>query len=63
MRQIPGWKLFHLRDAIVPVISPVFRSKPEMIWNCQKVSLVNYRIDSPEDDGNENMFISHLLVE
>lgn len=63
MRQIPGWKMFHLRDAIVPDISPVFRSKPEMIWNRQKVSLVNYRIDSPENDGNENVFISHLLVE
>ena len=63
MRQIPGWKMFHLRDAIVPDISPVFRSKPEMIWNRQKVSLVNYRIDSSEDDGNENVFISHLLVE
>ena len=63
MRQIPGWNMFHLRDAIVPDISPVFRSKPEMIWNRQKVSLVNYRIDSPENDGNENVFISHLLVE
>lgn len=63
MRQIPGWNMFHLRDAIVPDISPVFRSKPEMIWNRQKVSLVNYRIDSSEDDGNENVFISHLLVE
>lgn len=63
MREIPDWNMFHLRDAIVPDISPVFRSKPEMIWNRQKVSLVNYRIDSPEDDGNENVFISQLLVE
>lgn len=63
MRQIPDWNMFHLRDAIVPDISPVFRSKPEMIWNHQKVSLVNYRIDSPEDSGNENVFIAQLLVE
>ncbi len=63
MREIPGWTMFHLRDAIVPDISPVFRSKREMIWNHQKVSLINYRIDSPDDDGNENVFISQLLVE
>lgn len=63
MHQIPGWKMFHLRDAVIPDISPVFRNKPDKIWNPQKVSLINYRIDSPDDDGNENVFISQLLVE
>ena len=63
MREIPDWSMFHLQDAIVPDISPVFRSRREMIFKHQKVCLTNYRIDSPEDDGDDSVFISELLVE
>ena len=63
MCQIPDWSMFYLCDAIIPDISPVFTTRREMIFKHQKVCLTNYRIDSPEDDGEETPFIAELLIE
>lgn len=63
MGKLPEWSMFHLRDAIVPDISPVFTSRREMLLKRRKVCLTNYRIDSPEDDSDSDIFISELLVE
>lgn len=63
MNEIPDWNMFYLSDAMIPDISPVFRSKTERIFKRQKICLTNYRIDSPEDDSDGNVFISELLME
>jgi len=63
VHDLKEWKMFYIRDAVIPDISPLFPPKDPRKFDFHQVCLTNYRIGDDDESLDAYPTISELLVE